>query len=47
MWPDIIVLLKQFSDDGPGLFDGSEPFGIEDFPPECAVEAFVVAVLPG
>ena len=28
------------------LFDGREPFGIEDFFPEGAIKAFVVSILP-
>ena len=46
MRADVIVLFKPCLDDDLSLPDGAEPFGIEYFPSQRAVEAFVVAVLP-
>ncbi len=45
MWPNTIVLSEPGIDDDLGLFGGVEPFGVQDFSAQCAVEALVVAVL--
>ncbi len=47
MWPNTIVLSEPGIDDDLGLFGGVEPFGVQDFSAQCAVEALVVAVRPG
>ncbi len=47
MRPDVIVLFKPLIDDNLSLFDGGEPFGIQDFFTQRSIEAFVVSILPG
>ena len=46
MGADPIVLSEPGIDDDLRLFGSMEPFGIENFATQCAVEAFVIAVLP-
>lgn len=43
---DAIALIEPSIDDDLRLLGGVEPFGIEDFSTQCAIEAFVVAILP-
>lgn len=47
MWSDMIVLSEPFIYHCLGLPDCGEPFCIEDFCSECAVESFIVAIFPG
>mgnify|MGYP001246575476 CR=1 FL=1 len=42
----MIVLSEPGVSDDVSLFDGREPFGIEDFFSEGAIKAFVVSILP-
>lgn len=42
----MIVLLEPVIDDDLGLLGCGEPFGIEHLPAECAIEPFVVPILP-
>ncbi len=42
----MIVLSEPDINDDLSLFDGREPFGIEDFFSERAIKAFVVSILP-
>lgn len=44
--PDLVVLPELDSDGDLGLFGAVEPFGIQRFPTEGAVEAFAATVLP-
>ncbi|MEM9262553.1 MAG: hypothetical protein AAGA22_03155 [Pseudomonadota bacterium] len=44
MRPDLVVLLKPSADSGSGLIDGGEPFRVQHFVAERAVEPFIVAV---
>jgi len=46
MRPDMIVLPEPNIDDGLCLVDCAEPLSIEHFGPQCAVEAFVISILP-
>lgn len=46
MWPDMVVLAQPLIDDGLSLPSDGEPFGVQDFPAQDAVEAFVIAILP-
>ena len=43
----MIVLLEPVIDDDLGLLGRCEPFGIENLPAQCSVEALIVAILPG
>jgi hypothetical protein len=43
--PDVIVLSEPGVDDDLSLFDGREPFGIEDFFSERAIKAFIISIL--
>jgi len=43
----VVVLSKPLVDDDLGLVGGVEPFGIENLPAQCSVEALVVSILPG
>ena len=47
MWADVIVLSEPLVDDDLSLLCRVEPFGIEHLAAQCAVESFVVSVLPG
>lgn len=40
-----VVLSEPDIDDDLGLFGGMEPFRVQDFAAQCAIEAFLVAVL--
>ena len=42
----MIVLSKPGVNDDLSLFDGREPFGIEDFFSERAIKAFIISILP-
>ena len=42
----MIVLSEPGVDDDLSLFDGREPFGIEDFFSERAIKAFIISILP-
>lgn len=46
MWTNTIILFEPGVDDYLGLFGGVEPFGVQDFTTQCAIEPFVVAILP-
>ena len=46
MWSDIVVLPEPLVDDDLSLLCRSKPLGIEHLAAKCAVEAFVVSVLP-
>ncbi len=43
----VIVLFEPAVDDDLGLPCRREPFGVQDFPAQRAIEAFVVSILPG
>jgi len=43
----MIVLSEPPTNDGSCLIYRSKPLPVEDFSSECAIEAFVVTVLPG
>ena len=47
MWSHVIVLSEPLVDDNLSLLCRREPLGVEHLAAECAVEAFVVSVLPG
>ena len=47
MRSDVVVLSEPLVDDGLGPAGGAEPFGIETFPAQRSVEAFIVSILPG
>ena len=46
MRSDLIVLPEPNIDNDLGLFGGVEPFSVEDFFSQGAVEAFVVSIFP-
>ncbi len=47
MWPGVIVFFEPAVDDDLGLAGRREPFGVEDFSTQRAVETLVVSILPG
>ena len=47
MWPDRIVVAPPLLDQHFGLLQRVEDLAVEQLVPELAVEALVVAVLPG
>jgi hypothetical protein len=46
MRADVVVVFQPCFDDGFGLVNAHEPFGIKNFPAERSIEALVIAVLP-
>jgi hypothetical protein len=46
MRPDMVVLFEPLIDDGLCLSCSCKPFGVKNFTTQCAVEAFVIPVLP-
>ena len=46
MWPYVIVLFEPHIDDDLSLIDACKPFGVQNFISQCAIEPFIVAVLP-
>ena len=46
MRSDMVVLAEPLVDDGLGLRCRGEPFGVQYFPVQGAIEAFVIAILP-
>jgi len=46
MWADAVVLFDPGIDDDLGLLGGVEPFRVQDFTAQSAIEPFVVAILP-
>ena len=46
MWSHVVVLSEPLIDDDLSLRRRGEPLGIEHLAAKCAVEAFVISVLP-
>jgi len=47
VWSDVVVVAAPSLDQHPGFFEAAEDLAVEQLIPELAVEALVLAVLPG